>query len=252
MTRRSRRFAAVGLVLSLAGAAAGAADVKVVSSVGMSALLLELQPRFERATQHKLIFSFGSAAPLKRQIDDGEVFDVAVLTPPMLADLAMSGKIAADSVIDVAKTGMGLAARRDAARVDIGSEQALKRVLLAAKFVAYSKEGQSGIAAARVIERLGITEAMRSHIVVETRPGGSVTAVLEGNADLGFGLLSEIIPTPEVRLLGPLPGDLQSFIVFTAGVSSHAADSAAARSFVDFLRSSAARPAFAAKGLSAP
>jgi molybdate transport system substrate-binding protein len=252
MSSRSIRLAAIGLALSLASAAACAADIKVISSVGMRALLLELQPRFERATQHKLIFSFGSAVPLKRQIDEGTTFDVAVLTPPMLADLAMNGKVAADSVADVAKTGMGLAARKDAARADIGSEQALKRVLLAAKFVAYSKEGQSGMAAARVIERLGITEAMRSHIVVETRPGGSVTAVLEGKADLGFGLLSEIIPTPEAQLLGPLPGDLQSFIVFTAGVSSHAADSAAARSFVDFLRSSEARPVFAAKGMSAP
>jgi molybdate transport system substrate-binding protein len=252
MSSRSIRLAAIGLALSLAGAAAGAADIKVVSSVGMRALLLELQPRFERATQNKLVFSFGSAVPLKRQIDEGAIFDVAVLTPPMLADLATNGKVAADSVADVAKTGMGLAARKDAAHADIGSEQALKRVLLAAKFVAYSKEGQSGMAAARVIERLGITEAMQTHIVVETRPGGSVTAVLEGKADLGFGLLSEIIPTPEAQLLGPLPGDLQSFIVFTAGVSSHAADSAAARSFVEFLRSSEARPAFAAKGMSAP
>jgi molybdate transport system substrate-binding protein len=98
----------------LASPAATAAEIKVISSVGMRAVLEALQPQFERTTQHKLILTFGTAVPLKRQIDEGAAFDVTILTPPMLEDLAKSGKVQAGSVGNVAKTGIGLAARKDA------------------------------------------------------------------------------------------------------------------------------------------
>jgi hypothetical protein len=108
---------------------------------------------------------------------------------------------------------------QDAAPLDIASAEGLKRALLAAKSVAHSKEGQSGVAAVKIMDRLGIAEEMKPRIVIETLPGGSVTAVVEGKAELGFALVSELVPVPEVKLVGPVPGDLQSYIVFAAGVS---------------------------------
>lgn len=243
------RFACALLTGLAATANANVADVKIVSSVGMRAVLTDLTPQFERTTGHKLIITFGSAAPLERQIDAGADFDVALLTPPMLADLAKSGKVVAASVVNVAKTGMGLAASQEAAEMDIGSAQRLKQVLLGAKSIAYSREGQSGIAAAQVIDKLGITEQLKPRIVLETRPGGSVTAVVEGRAQLGFGLLSEIVPEPRVKLVGPLPAELQTYIVFAAGISSKSMDAVAARAFVDFLRGSQVRTTLSAKGM---
>ena len=167
----------------------------------------------------------------------------------MLEDLAKSGKVEAGSVVSVAKTGIGLAARKDAAPLDIGTAEALKRTLLAAKSVAHSKEGQSGIAAVKVMERLGIAEEMRPRIVLETRPGGAVTAVVEGKAELAFALVSEIVPVPEVKFVGPVPGDLQSYTVFAAGVSSSTKDVPAAKSFVEYLRGAGARSTLSAKGM---
>jgi molybdate transport system substrate-binding protein len=90
---------------------------------------------------------------------------------------------------------------------------------------------------------------MKPRIVIETRPGGSVTAVVEGKAELGFALVSEIVPVPEVKLVGPVPGDLQTYTVFAAGVSSNTKDAPAARSFVEFLRGAGARSTFSAKGM---
>ena len=199
----SFRFCAAVTILS-SSLTAIAAEIKIISSVGMRAVLEELQPQFERTTQHKLIITFGTAAPLKRQVDEGAAFDITILTQPMLEDLAKSGKVETGSVVSVAKTGIGLAARKDAAPLNIASAEGLKRALLAAKSVAHFKEGQSGVEAVKIMERLGIAEEMKPRIVIETRPGGSVTAVVEGKAELGFVLVSEIVPVPEVKLVGPV------------------------------------------------
>lgn len=247
-SRRSWAALAAMMPIMLCNAA-GAAEIRVMSSVGMRAVLLELGPKFEATSHHTLILVFGSALPLKRDMDAGAAFDVALLTPALLADLAAGGRVAPGSVADVARSGIGVAGRKNASRKDVSSPQALKRTLLAAKSVAYSKEGQSGLAAAKVIERLGISEAMKPRVLLETRPGGGVSAVVDGRAELGIGLLSEIVPEPKVLLLGPMPGDLQSYVVFAAGVSATAADPAAARSFVEFLRGPQTRAILAAKGL---
>ena len=138
--------AAFGAVMNFS---AHAADIRVVSSVGMKAVIEEAKPLFERVSGHKLIVVFGTAVPLKRQLEEGEAFDVAILTPPLMADLAEHGRVVPLSVVDVAMAGLGLAVRKGAARPDIGTPDALKRALLDAKSIAHSKEGQSGAAGSR-------------------------------------------------------------------------------------------------------
>jgi molybdate transport system substrate-binding protein len=231
------------------GTSASAAEIKIVSSVGIRGLMEALQPEFERTTHHSLVFTFGTAAKLKKQLDDGMAFDVVVLPTAMLDDLSKGAKVQAASVAGVAKSGNGLMVRKGTALPDISSPERFKRALLEAKSVAYSKEGQSGIAAAKVIDRLGIAEQLKPRIFVETRPGGGVTAVLGGDAELAFSLISEIVTVPQVTLVGPVPGDLQTYVTFAAGVSSTAADAAAARTFVEYLRSPAVRSMLAAKGM---
>jgi molybdate transport system substrate-binding protein len=237
------------LALVSASAAAVAADVRVISSVGMRGVLEQLQPEFERTSAHKLVFTFDTAAPMKRRIDEGAAFDVTVLTPPLVAQLTQSGKVDAQSVTGIARSGVGLAGRKDAAAPDIGTAEALKRTLLAAGSVAHTKEGASGVAAVKVMERLGIAQQMQPRVRVETRSGGSLTAIVEGKADLGFALLSEIVPDAQVKLIGAMPGELQSFVEFAAGVSPQAGDAAAAKSFIAFMRGATARKTLAANGM---
>jgi molybdate transport system substrate-binding protein len=244
------KAAAIGLAIVLAPAAAAiAAEIKVVSSVGVKAVLEDLVGPFERASEHKVKLTFGTAVPLKRQIDGGETFDVVILTPAMVDDLAKQGKVAGGSATTVAKSGIGVAIRAGAAKPDLGSPDAFKKALLGAKAIAYSKEGQSGTVMARLIERLGLAEEMKPKTILETRSGAVALNVVEGKADLAFTLISEILPLAGAELAGPLPADLQSYVVFTAGIGGTAKEPAAAKAFIDFLRSPAAVPVLKAKGM---
>jgi len=230
-------------------AAANAGEIKVISSVGVRAALEELKPQFERATQHKLTIAFGTAVPLKRQIEAGETFDVVILTPALVEDLVKQGKVAPGTKRDVAKAGIGVAARAGAPRPDISTAEAFKRALINAKSIVYSKEGQSGTSMARLIDRLGIAAEMKPKTVLETRSGHTAVAVVEGKAELGFTIISEILPVPGAELVGPLPAELQSYVVFTAGISPNARDAEAARAFINFFTAPAALPVLKAKGM---
>jgi molybdate transport system substrate-binding protein len=247
--KRSSILSALGLAVAFGAASANAAEIKVITSVGVRAILEELAPQFERASEHKLNITFGTAVPLKRQIDAGETFDVVILTPALVEDLVKQGKVAAGTPANVAKSGIGVAVRQGAPKPDLSSVEAFKKALLGAKAIAYSKEGQSGTAMARVIERLGIAEEMKAKTVLETRSGGVALNVVEGKAELAFNLVSEILPIAGAELAGMLPPELQSYVVFTAGIGPAAKDAAAAKAFIDFLRAPAAHPVLKAKGM---
>jgi molybdate transport system substrate-binding protein len=249
MTIASLKLATFGLAAMLAATTANTAEIKVISSVGVKAALEELKPHFERATEHKLAITYGTAVPLKRQIDAGETFDVVILTPAMLDDLAKQGKVAPDSKSDVAKVGIGVAIRAGAPKPDLGTPEGFKQALLNAKAIAYSKEGQSGMMMARVIDRLGITEEMKPKTVLETRSGLTAATVVEGTADMAFTLISEILPIRGAELAGPLPSALQGYVVFTAGVAPGTKDAAAAKSFVDFFKAPASLPVLKTAGM---
>ena len=97
-------------------------------------------PQFERASQHKVTIAFGTAVPLKRQIDAGESFNVVILTPALVEDLAKQGKVAPGTSANVSKSGIGVAIRAGAPKPDISTAEAFKRAVLNAKSIAYSKD----------------------------------------------------------------------------------------------------------------
>jgi molybdate transport system substrate-binding protein len=228
---------------------ANAAEIKVVSSVGVKLALDKLAPQFEGANEHKLKLNYGTAVPLKRQIDAGDTFDVLILTPPMIEELAKTGKVAAGTATNITKIGIGVAVRAGASKPDISTVDAFKRTLINAKSIAYSKEGQSGTAMAAVIERLGLTAQLKDKTVLETRSGMAAATVVEGKAELAFTLISEILPIAGAEFAGPLPAEIQTYVVFTAGVASGIKDAAAAQSFINFLKSPAAVPVLKASGM---
>jgi molybdate transport system substrate-binding protein len=226
-----------------------AEDIKVLSSVGVKLALDKLAPEFEKASEHKLKITYGTAVPLKRQIDAGESFDVVILTPAMIDELSKAGKVAPGTSANVAKIGIGVAIKAGAPKPDIGSVDALKRTLLNAKSISYSKEGQSGTAMASIIERLGLTDQLKDRTVLETRSGQTAATTVEGKAELAFTLISEILPIAGAELAGPLPPDIQTYVVFTAGISSGLKDSAAAKNFIGFFKSPAAIPVLKNSGM---
>lgn len=155
--------ATIGLFMLLAhGTAANAAEIKVIAGAGFSSALGELGPQFERATGHKLVIQYGVTGSMKRQIESGEAFDLAIVPGALMDDVTKQGKIAAGTRAEIARVGMGVGVRAGAPKPDISSVDAFKRALLNAKSVTYAPEGATGIHLVKVLERLGIAEQMKA------------------------------------------------------------------------------------------
>ena len=241
--------------LALAGLAAAsvsgaqAAEIKVLCSNGLRAVLEEMAPEFERTSGHKLTIQYGLAAAFKRQIDAGETFDLVVLTPPLLDEAIKGGKVAGDTRTVIARAGIGLAIRQGAARADIATTEAFKRTLLAAGSVAYAREGASGAYFAGLIGRLGLAEQMGARL--KPMPTGVEVgnAVARGEVELAVLPISEILPVKGAELLGPFPAETQSYVVMTAGVSAAAQQHDAAIELIKFLKDPKVLPVIAKKGM---
>ena len=243
---------AVATVVALlaCGELARAAEVKVLTSVALTAALNELAPAFEKATGDKLTIVYGLAAEMRKRVLEGESADVILITRPMMDELQKQNKLAADSLVNVAGTPVAVAARAGAAKPDIGTVDAFKRTLLAAKSIVYSdpaKGGVSGVVFARALERLGIADEMKAKTILVPGAQGP-DLVAKGEAELGVAQGSEIVPVAGAQLVGPLPGELASTTVFAAAVGAMSKSPAAAKAFVEFLKAPQAAPTFKAKG----
>lgn len=241
--------AALG-IWGLSCAMGQAAELKVLTSVALRTALDELSPVFEKRTGHKLAIEFGLAAEMKKRVLDGERADVIILTRPMMEELLTQTKVAAGSLVNVAGTPVSVVARAGVAKPDIGSVEAFKQTLLTVKSIVYAdpaKGGLSGVAAARAIEKLGIAEQMKAKTILV--PGAQASdLVAKGEAELGVGQASEIVPVAGVQLVGPLPGEFASMTRFTGGVGAGSASAEAAKGLIEFLSGPDAAPNFKAKG----
>jgi molybdate transport system substrate-binding protein len=222
--------------------------MKVLCTNGVKTLLLDLVPAFERASGTKLAITWGSAAGLVKELASGAGGDLAILTAEAIDDLIKAGTVVAGSRVDLARSGIGLAVRKGAKKPDIGSPDALKAALLAAKTVAHSKTGMSGIYFPTVLARLGIADAMAGKIVMPD-PGTPVGEVVaRGDAEIGVQQISELLPVAGIEIVGPLPPALQKITTFSAGILSAAQEPDAAKALVKFVVPQAG-PLLKSKGL---
>jgi molybdate transport system substrate-binding protein len=251
----TRSVSAVGLAVAILltrFVAAQTGDITVLCSSGFKAVMEELAPQFERATHHQVVVRYGLAAKLKQEIEAGEVFDLAVLTPAAIDGLIGERKVAPDTRTILARSGLGIAIRAGARKPDITTVDAFKRSLLAAKSIAYAKEGASGVAFAALIQRLGIADDLKAKSKL-TATGEEVgEAVVRGEAEFGVLPVSEILPVRGAELLGTLPADAQSYIVMVAAVAVGSRESGAARDLIKFVTAPAALPVINAKGMERP
>lgn len=230
------KLAAAALVASawLHPARASAEEIRVLSSVGIKAVVEVLGPQFERATKHKVTTVFDLAGVLKTRIEGGEPFDVAILTPAMIDELIAKGKLAAASRTEIARTGLGLMIRAGAPKPDLSTSEAFRKTLLAAKSITYVTTGASGVAFLATVEKMGIADAIKA----KSKPaanGDQVNAnILNGAAEFAVLPVSEILPVKGAALGGVFPTALQTYIVMAAGVNVNT-KSDVAREFVAYL-----------------
>jgi molybdate transport system substrate-binding protein len=241
------------MVVMAAGAPRGAAgaEIKVLTAGAFKQVLLALLPDFERTSGHKVMVQNDTVGALTKRIAGGEAFDLAVLTPKAVDDLAKEGKFAAGSRANLARVGVGVVVKDGTPKPDIGSVAAFKQALLTAKSVAYidpAAGGSSGIYVAGLLDKLGIAAEVKPK--AKLIPGGAVAEhVAKGEAELGIHQISEILPVKGVTLVGPLPAEIQNYTVYAAGIGAHAKESDAAKALIKALSGPAAAEVLKSKGM---
>jgi molybdate transport system substrate-binding protein len=239
-------------VLLLAGSA-GAAEVKVMISGGLTAAYKALIPEYERASGNTVVTAYGpsmgttqNAIPVR--LARGEPVDVLILVGYALGDLIKDGKAVADSRVDLVRSPIGVAVKTGAPKPDISSVDALKRTLLAARSVAYSDSASGVYVGTELFGRLGIAEEMKGKArMIPATPVGEIVA--HGDAEIGFQQISELKPVEGIDIVGQLPADVQKITVFSAGVSTTSKEPDAAKSLIKFLGSPEAAPVLTKAGL---
>jgi molybdate transport system substrate-binding protein len=228
------------------------ADTKVLCANGMKGVMEELGPRFERRTGQKLAISFGTLGVILQRIEGGESADLALIPAQGVERLVKSGKVDVSTAAVIARSGIGVIVRKSAPKPDISTAEALKETLLSASSVTYldpATGGTSGTHFAKVLDRLAIAAALKPKIVLHKDAHEAGALVADGKAEIGINLIQELMPLPGVDVVGPLPGDLQKKLVFTAAVLSGAQDLASAKALIAFLRTPDAAAIIAARGL---
>jgi len=223
-------------------------DIQVLSSNAFKEAYLELVQNFEKASGHKVTTTFEPTARIMKRMADGETYDLVIMSSDGIDQLMADGKLVAGSRVDLAKAGIAAAVRAGAPRPDISSGEALKRTLLAAKSIGYS-QGPSGSYLQGLFQRMGIAEAIRSHIKV-SEPGVFVGIyIVKGEVEIGFQQMSELLPIAGIDILGHLSSDVQKITTFSAGQHVGATTVEPAQALIKFLRAREGHAVIRRKGL---
>jgi len=231
------------------------ADIRVFCTFGVQGAITKLAPQFERETGDKLIMTFGSTGGVATRAKNGEPFDVIIVSSSAMADLIKLGKVVEQGRTDIGRVGISVAIRRGGSRPDISSVESFKAALLAAKYISYTNPvdgGFSGVYFAELVKRLGIAEQLAPK--TKLARGGTSSGVLAASGEVDFAIqtTSDLVPTPGIEIVGPLPAAIQNFTVLTAGISAKATDPAAAKRLIAQLASPAVYPVFRETGLEPP
>jgi molybdate transport system substrate-binding protein len=233
---------------------AKAADIHVYSSGAPAEAVKAVGAAFAKNTDNHVIVAVGPPASIQADLTAGSKIDVVILPRPIVTSLTGSGVLRSDSAIDVARVGVGIVVRAGAPAPNIADIAAIRRLLSNAQSITYPDPaetggGSTGLAIARMIEKLGLTDTVRPKLTVKSAIGGGVALVASGAVEVGLFNISEILPVKGVTMVGPLPGDLQNYILFTAAVPVKSTAIEPASAYIKRLADPAARPAWQNAGL---
>jgi molybdate transport system substrate-binding protein len=225
-----------------------AAEIKVLSDGPLESALVRIAEVFRHDTPHEVKFVFGLSPLIHRRASEGETADVIIIQPEFLDDLVKAGKVVAGEHPVIGRVGIGLAVRAEAPARDIATPEALKQVLLNADSLVFNNVA-SGNYFAKVLDRLGIAEEIKGKIT-RTSPADVITRVVQGKGnDVGVGAMTQIISDKRLKLVGILPSELQSYLVYTAAPMANSQSPETAKEFIRFLASPQSKDAFAATGV---
>jgi molybdate transport system substrate-binding protein len=222
--------------------------VRMLSTLGLMGAMRSLSSAFESATGIHVDADFAPTVALLRRLRDGEAADLVILTREGLDEVIAEGRVLAEGAADLAHSYVGLAVRAGQAHPDIATEAALRSTLLAARSVAYSRLGASGIYFAQLIARMGIAAEINARAVI-VEQGFTAQRLVSGEADLAVQQISELKQVGGIEVIGPIPHELQTPAVFSAGRMANAKKPEAAERLLRYLSSPEIVPVLRQSGL---
>ena len=242
------------MLIALAGIApASAADLKLLTSGAFKSVALELVPEFEKKTGHKVTVENDTAGAVARRVGGGEYVDVVVMPPAAMGPL-LGSKLVESSAKPLARVGIGVAIKQGAPVPDISTVDAFKQSLLAARAIAYTDPasgGTAGIYLAKLFEKLGIAEQLKPKSVL-VKGGLAAEKIVSGEADIAMQPASELLSVPGVTLVGPIPLEVQTYIIYAGAVSAGARDQGAADALLAALHGPDKAALLKKKGMELP
>ena len=253
--KKSIMLAAAGFAATMLlsqASVVNAAEIKVMSSIGLQEIMENLGPKFERVSGHKLAITFAPAGKIINRVQGGETADVVIIPREGINSFVKDGKTVAGNVTVIAQSDVAVAVRKGAPKPDIWSPEAFKRTLLAAKSITYGDPalgGASGIHFAEVIEDLGIANEMKAKTVLAKTAKDVGILVANGTAEIGVAQFQKFISAAGVEFVGPLPEGLYKETVFSAAIMAGAKNAEAAKALVNFLHTREAAAVIREKGM---
>ncbi len=219
--------------------------IKVFCTIGMRAVLDAVAPAFAEANGLAVVRVYDSSVALMKRIAEGEGADAAVFTAAAIDDLIAQRKVIERT--DLSRSFVGIAVAKGAPKPDIGTPEKFRQAMLAAKSIGRSETGASGLYFGKLVERLGLADALRPKIKVQDGIVGKLAA--SGEVEIAVQQISELMQAEGVDIVGPLPDELQSVTIFSAGVFTASPQQAVAKAFVAHLASAAVAPVIRQKGM---
>jgi molybdate transport system substrate-binding protein len=251
-----RRPAALALLTSMTVGTAFAAELKVVGGSAIEPVMKIIVPKFEAASGGRVVADLDAAiGAMTARVQQGERFDVVIVSSSQIDDLEKSGKVVAGSRIDLAKVGVGIFVRKGAAKPVLDTVDAFKSAMLAAKSIGYNDPTAGAPVSLYLLglfEKIGIASEMKPKSVAFKLRSDRFGAIARGDVEIGFNQISEIIAVPEVDFAGPLPAEIQNYTLFAAGIAKDTKQPDAARAFIRFITAPEAQVTWKEKGFATP
>ncbi|MBR1147044.1 extracellular solute-binding protein [Bradyrhizobium sp. AUGA SZCCT0431] len=242
------------LLVAAVPSPAQAADIELLGPVSLRVVLPGLLPQFEESSGHKITVGYATLGAITKRLVEGEAVDVAMVSPEQNEELQKRGKLMAGSRAEIARVGFTVFVRKGAPKPDVGSVDALKLALLAAKSIVLGDPaagGGAGVYTAGLMERLGLAADIKARTKLVKSGTEVAEAVAKGEAEIGIGVASDAAIVPGLDAF-PLPTGAQSYSVYVAGVSSGSKQVDAAKALIVFLTSPASKQALKANGFETP
>ena len=222
--------------------------IRMLSTLGLMGAMRSLSSAFEAASGIHVDADFAPTLALLKRLRAGEAADLVILTREGLDEMIGEDRVIADTAADLARSYVGLAVRKGAPHPDIANEAALRKTLLAARSVAYSRLGASGVYFAQLIVRMGIAAEINAKATI-VEQGFTAERLVSGEADLAVQQISELKQVDGIEVIGPVPHDLQTPSVFSAGRMTNAKQAEAADRLLRYLASPEVVPVLLQSGL---